>query len=331
MDEDTKRNYTAWAVLGAVILIVFVVGSIFLGGQTSTILSTVGSAVNMPGDVGTGVGSSSGDTTAGGGDPAATNGDANGDANGGAQLADAAAGPPTLLIVRTGTLELEVAALAPSISAAASVVAGAGGYISGSDENASGDNANASVSYRIPAAVWDATLDGIRRVASTVRQQQVTSEEVSGQVVDLGARIQNLRATEAALQGIMARATKISDVLDVQKQLTDTRGEIERLVADKTQLEGRAAYGNLKVTFNLPAPAAVVKAQKGWDPAADVDRATGKLIAIGQRATSAGIFLAIVGLPVLIGGGLMLLIAWQLYRLGRWVLVRRAPGGASPV
>jgi hypothetical protein len=326
MDESTKRDYSAWAILGAIILMVLIIASVFLGGQTSTILSTVGSAVNTTGDIGSGVDPTSVGTTDNGGDPAGAGG-----TNGGPQVADAAAGVPTLLIVRTGTLELEVASLAASISAAANLVTDAGGYISGSDENASGGKANASVSYRIPAAVWDTTLEGIRKVASVVRHQQVTSEEVSGQVVDLGARISNLRATEAAFQAIMARATKISDVLDVQKQLTDTRGEIERLVADKTQLEGRAAYGSLKVTYNLPTPAAVTTAAKGWDPATDVDRATGKLIAIGQRATSAGIFLAIVGLPVLIVGSVMLLVAWQLYRLGRWVLARRGPESASSV
>jgi len=326
MDESTKRDYSAWAILGAIILVALISASVFLGGQTTRILSTVGSAVNTTGNVGSGVDPSTDGSTDEGGDPAG-----NGSTNGGPQVADAAAGVPTLLIVRTGTLELEVASLASSISTAANLVTQAGGYISGSDENASGDKANASVSYRIPAAVWDSTLDGIRKVATVVRHQQVTSEEVSGQVVDLGARISNLRATESALQAIMARATKISDVLDVQKQLTDTRGEIERLVADKTQLEGRAAYGSLKVTFNLPTPAAVTTAAKGWDPATDVDRATGKLIAIGQRATSAGIFLAIVGLPVLIVGGVLLLVAWQLYRLGRWVVGRRSPEGASRV
>ena len=325
MDEEPQRHY---GLIGAIIIGVLVVGAaslLFGGGQVSRVLSTVGAAIpDTNGNSGSGVGSSSGDTTGSGGDPANTSGDT----SGGAQVADAAAGPPTLLIVRTGTLELEVASLTPSVALAGDVVSRAGGYISGSDEAATGDTASATVSYRIPASVWDSTLDGIRRVATTVRHQQVTSEEVSGQVVDLGARISNLRATEAALQTIMARATKISDVLDVQKQLTDTRGEIERLVADKTQLEGRAAYGSLKVTFHLPAPPAVVTAQKGWDPAADVDRATGKLIAIGQRATTVSIFLAIVGLPLLIGGTVMLVIAWQLFRLGRWLAGRRAiPGG----
>ncbi|HEX3428931.1 MAG TPA: DUF4349 domain-containing protein [Candidatus Limnocylindrales bacterium] len=326
MNEDPQRHSARNATVVVALLLIGVVGLLLYGGgQTPRILSTVGSAVGPVSNGGSSDGSTS-QGTGGSGDAAG----AGGTATGGTQVADAAVGVPTLLIVRTGTLELEVASIAPAVAAASSVVSGAGGYVSGSDEAAAGDRDSATVAYRIPAAAWDATLDGIRRVASTVRHQQVTSEEVSGQVVDLGARIANLRATEAAFQAIMARATKISDVLDVQKQLSDTRGEIERLVADKTQLEGRAAFGSLKVTFNLPAPPAVVTAQKGWDPAADVDRATGKLIAIGQRATSVSIFLGIVGLPVLIVGGVFLLVAWQLYRLGRWVLGRRGTTAGMP-
>jgi hypothetical protein len=316
MDEPWSQKR---GPLVALVVVVLLLGLtvVFTGGQTATILSTVGSSVGPPSrNVGSGV-----DTTSGG-DTAGDNG-----TGGGPAVADAAGGPPTLLIVRTGTLELEVTSLGSTVAAAGHVVTNAGGYISGSEEAATIDDASASVTYRIPAAAWDPTLASLRGLATTVRHQQVETEEVTGQVVDLGARITNLRATEAALQAIMARATKISDVLDVQKQLTATRGEIERLVADKTQLEGRAAYGSLKVTFNLPAPAAVTTAAKGWDPATDVDRATGKLIAIGQWATSVGIFLAIVGLPLLIGGFVILLIAWQLYRLGRWLVSRRSVEG----
>ena len=318
MDEPWSQKR---GPLAAIVVVVLLLGLtvVFTGGQTATILSTVGSSVGPPSrNVGSGV-----DTT--GGDAAGDSG-----TSGGAAVADAAGKPPTLLIVRTGTLELEVTSLGSTVAAAGNIVTNAGGYISGSEEAATTDDASASVTYRIPAAAWDPTLASLRGLAATVRHQQVETEEVTGQVVDLGARITNLRATEAALQAIMARATRISDVLDVQKQLTATRGEIERLVADRTQLEGRAAYGSLKVTFNLPAPAAVTAAAKGWDPATDVDRATGKLIAVGQSVTSVGIYLAIVGLPMLIGGGVIVLVAWQLYRLGRWVAGRRSIEGGLP-
>ena len=318
MDQELWSHRRGALIAFVVCLLVVGLAVVFTGGQTPRILSTVGAAIpDHTGNVGSGVNT--------------TPEEATGASDNGAAVADAAGRPPTLLIVRTGTLELEVASLSSTVTAAGKVVTDAGGYVSGSEESAAADNASASVVYRIPASAWDATLAGIRSLAKTVRHQQVGTEEVTGQVVDLGARIANLRATEAALQAIMARATKISDVLDVQKQLTATRGEIERLVADKAQLEGRAAFGSLTVTFNLPAPPAVTTAGKGWDPAADVDRATGRLISIGQALVSLAIVLAIVWLPLLVGGSVLVAVAWQLYRLGRWVLGRRAPEGASPV
>jgi hypothetical protein len=319
MDEPWSERRGPVVAIVVILIAIWLAMVVAGGGSQPTILSTVGAAIPANENVGSGIDATSGEAPDVGGTP-----------KNGAVVADAAAGAPTLLIVRTGTLELEVASLGSTVVAAGNLVTAAGGYVSGSEESAAADDASASVVYRIPAGAWDRTLTGIRGLATTVRHQQVDTEEVTGQVIDLGARIANLRATEAALQAIMARATKIPDVLDVQKQLTATRGEIERLVADKTQLEGRAAYGSLKVTFNLPVPAAVTTAAKGWDPATDIDRATGKLIAIGQAATSAGIFLAIVGLPLLVGGGLLVVIGWQFIRVGRWLVARRTVEGSLP-
>jgi hypothetical protein len=321
MEESTSwARARLIAVVIVVVLVAAAAATMLGGGQTSQILSTVGSAVgDTNGQPGSAV-----NPVVGAALPVGTPG--SGSSGSGSEVADAAIGPPTLLIVRTGTLELEVASLSSTVAEAGVVVSTRGGYTSGSTESAASSDASATVEYRIPAAAWDATLDGLRRLATTVRHQQVETREVSGEVVDLGARIANLRATEGAFQSIMARATKISDVLAVQRQLSATRGEIERLVADKAQLEGRAAYGTLTVTFHLLAPPAVVTAQKGWDPVSDVDRATGKLIRIGQLATSTGIVLAIVGLPLLIAGIVGLVVAWQVYRLGRWLVRRRSTG-----
>jgi hypothetical protein len=124
----------------------------------------------------------------------------------------------------------------------------------------------------------------------------------------------------------MAKAARISDVLDVQAQLTTTRGEIERLVADKAHLVDRASYGSLAVTYRLPViptPRATLVPARGWDPADDVSAASDKLVRVGQTTTSIGIWLAIVGLPILIGAAILLFAAWQTYRLARWLVRRR--------
>ena len=302
-------------------------GLILTGGQTSRILSTVGGAVSNPATGGQGAA----DTTANGSTDSGPNPTSGSGSSNGGQLADAGATVPTLLIVRTGDLTIQVPDLAVALHDGDAAVIQAGGYVSDSNRNGAGSSETAAVTYRIPSAAWEATLGALHGLASKVVSEQIKTEEVTGQVVDLTAHIANLRATEAALMAIMARATKISDVLDVQNQLTTTRGDIEKLVADKAHLEDRASYGSLAVTYRLPvAPAASVTPvpTKGWDPGDDVARASDKLIRIGQTTTSIGIWLTIIGVPLAIGAIVVLLVGWQVYRLGRWVARRReaAPG-----
>jgi len=119
------------------------------------------------------------------------------------------------LIVRTGQLNLEVAVLDDALAAAERAVVAAGGYVAASQRQGDGENAGAMVTFRIPVARWEATLAALRKVGAKVLSEQTGSEEVTSQVVDLGARLTNLRATESALQAIMVKATKIPDILEV--------------------------------------------------------------------------------------------------------------------
>jgi len=151
---------------------------------------------------------------------------------------------------------------------------------------------------------------------------------VTGQVLDLGARITNLQATERALQAIMTKAVKISDVLEVQSQLTDVRGQIEQLQTQKAHLEEQAAYGTLGVTFGLET-VAVVEAQKGFDPAAEVDRATASLVEVGQALAAAGIWFAILWLPILAVVGLIALAAFIVVRRLRRTRPGTGDGGSA--
>ena len=300
MIEDNRK-------LGAVVIggfVVLVAGILLLsGGQTSTILSKVGAAISNE-TVGSGGGSANGDS-AGSGKSATPQVDA------------VPAAATTLLIVRTGTLTLETGTIVTSVSEGARLVSTGGGFVAGSKESGTGRGATAVVEYRIPAAAWEPTLAALRNLG-TIRDQEIKSEEVTGIVADLGARISNLRATERSLQAIMAKAARIQDVLDVQKQLTDTRGQIEQLTAQESGLRDRAAFGTLTVTFQLPAPApttAPTPRAPAWDPATDVGAATSALVRVGQRGTSVAIWIAILGVPILLVALIGLAIAWGAYRL----------------
>ena len=99
-------------------------------------------------------------------------------------------------------------------------------------------------------------------------------------------------------------------------------------MAEKQQLEQRAAFGTLTVVFSLPVTPKAEAARLGWDPATDVDRATGALLGIGQAAATAGIWFGIVGLPLLVVLAILGVIAW---RVRRTMSSRRAvqPGAGA--
>lgn len=230
-------------------------------------------------------------------------------------------------VVKTGSLTLEVKTLDDALATARTAIVGLGGYVSGSDESNDGDRTRATIVYRIPAARWDDALAALRHLATKVVGERTNAVEVTSQVIDLDARVRNLRATESALQAIMAKATKISDILEVQQQLTEVRGQIEQLSTEQAHLVDQAALGTLAVEFSVPV-AAVTTTREGWDPGAEVDRAVASLVGLGQGIASFGIWLAIVVLPVLVLLAILGGLAWVVAR--RIGLGRGGPGYLPP-
>jgi hypothetical protein len=243
---------------------------------------------------------------------------------------DSAARDETL-IVKTGSLDLEVKDFDASLAKARTAITGVGGYISGSQMALDGDRPYASITYRIPAARWDDALAALKGLASKVVGEKTEAVEVTTAVIDLDARIDNLRATERSLQAIMAQATKIPDILEVQSQLTNVRGQIEQLVAERDHLKDQASYGTLTVGWTVPL-VALSQAQQGWDPAKTIDEAVAQLVQLGQGIFSIAIWFAIVGLPLLIVG--LVLLGVALFVVRRMGLGRRtaaAPPAEGPV
>jgi hypothetical protein len=286
-------------------------------GSSSQILSNVGNSVQ-------------GDRNALGGEAvpaapsaAASAAPANGnDAQSGGQVPV----DTSLKVVYTGSLQLVVADVAQAAAKAKTAVTAVGGFVGASQESNNSDSPTATITYRIPADKWDDTVTAIRGVATKVVEEQTQAAEIGGQIVDLEARMTNLRASEAALQKIAEGAANVSDLLQVQQQLTDVRGQIEELDAQHAQLVNQVQYGTLVTTFGLEI-AQVKEAAKGWDPATDVDGATATMISVGQKLVSGAIWFVIVWLPFLAVTLIVLFVAWKVGR--RFVRVPTGPGGGG--
>lgn len=221
-------------------------------------------------------------------------------------------------IVKTGQLSLEVSDLDGALGRAQATVAGLGGYVDQSNRSGTGTDAAASITYRVPADKWDDALSALRKIGARVLSEQTGTSDVTSQVIDLNARITNLKTTEAALQSIMARATAIADVIAVESQLSDTQGQIEELTAERDHVTSQAAMSTLTVTFQLPATTVTAQAAQDWTLGSQIDQAGAALVRIGQGLATVAVWVLVVVLPLAFGALALFGIFWVTRRvLGR--------------
>jgi len=152
-------------------------------------------------------------------------------------------------VVVTVDMSLRVSDVASAAAKARAETERAGGYVEHGTMNGEGDDRSATYDLRVPKrelAAVRATIEGLGHVES----ENETSEDVTEQHADLGARLRNARAQEARLLELMAQKTgSIGDLLETEKELARVRENVEKLDAEKRTLDGRIELATLHLSI----------------------------------------------------------------------------------
>jgi hypothetical protein len=136
------------------------------------------------------------------------------------------------------------------------IVEAAGGRVDGRTEYAPTeyDQGSATLQLRIPADKLTATLDKLEELGRA-DEVALSSSDVTVESQDLDARIKALRASIERLNGLMAQATDIEDLITLESAISSRQGELESLEAQQRYLADQVSMSTISLYLRSDAEA----------------------------------------------------------------------------
>ncbi|MCV7382489.1 DUF4349 domain-containing protein [Mycolicibacter longobardus] len=171
-------------------------------------------------------------------------------------------------IVTTGSLNIAVADVGVAVDRLVGLTTGFGGRVDDRTERTtSGHGRTAELTLRIPSPKVDEFLDDAKQLGD-VSSIALKHDDVTGQRVDLDARVAALQASVDRLTALMKSASTTADLLQAETELTSRQADLDSLRAQRTQLGDQISYATLTVSlaseFESTSPGFVASVRHGW-------------------------------------------------------------------
>jgi hypothetical protein len=170
----------------------------------------------------------------------------------------------TRKVIRNGDIQVLVDTYEPAREAVEALVREVKGYISSSQvHHASGRVSSATLVLKVPANSFPAVMKRVAELGS-VLTESTKSDDITEQYYDIRARLENAKRLEARLIELLAKkAGKVSDLLQVEKEIGRVREEVERFEGKLRLWDNLVSLSTLSVqlqmrsTYTPPKPRAL--------------------------------------------------------------------------
>ena len=138
----------------------------------------------------------------------------------------------------TASLRISSPDVAAALRQATEIARKLGGYASSVNDR--------GATLKIPVKNAETALAGLEKLGK-VDSRNIQAQDVTDTAFDMDMRIKNLEKLHARLTELVEKAKDVKDILAVEKELSRVTGELERLKAQRQNLQKMVDF----VTFNL--------------------------------------------------------------------------------
>ncbi|MFT3679186.1 MAG: DUF4349 domain-containing protein [Ferruginibacter sp.] len=155
-------------------------------------------------------------------------------------------------IIKTATLKLEVNDFKKSNEAIHQAIKQFGGYIAQEEQNTSDYKLESTVTLKVPVHLFEELMNGLSATDAKVIERKITSEDVTGEVVDVRSRLEAKKEMRLRYLDFLKQSKNMEEALQVQSEINGIQEEIEAAAGRVEYLNHQSAYSTIQLTFYQP-------------------------------------------------------------------------------
>jgi len=154
-------------------------------------------------------------------------------------------------VISQASVSLNVSNVSAALNQVETMAQNLGGSVDNMNSSGAQTQEQANVTIRVPANQFLTALNQLQNMG-TVENQNINSQDVTQQYIDLQAQLTSAQMEEQSLQAILAKATTVSDEIAIQEQLTQVIAQVENLQGQINYMQNQVAMSTITVNLNTP-------------------------------------------------------------------------------
>lgn len=152
-------------------------------------------------------------------------------------------------IIRTANISFMVKDYAKSRTEIEKTVRSMRAYIADENEQNNSHSISNTMTIRVVNDEFYPLVERLTSVASEVTAKTIDSKDVTAQFVDIQARLKTKKEVEQRYISLLNKATKISEILEIEEKMRAIREEIEAKEGELKYLSDQVAYSTIVLHF----------------------------------------------------------------------------------
>lgn len=109
-----------------------------------------------------------------------------------------------------------------------------------------------NITVRVPSKDFDVFIADISKGVGYFDKKEISSQDVTEEYIDIDARVKTKKVLELRYLELLKKATKVSEMLEIEKKLSEIREEIEAKEGQLKYMQNRVSMSTVTIAFYKP-------------------------------------------------------------------------------